>query len=217
MYIKMALTNENSNRTYLSVANGKFTQKVKEDTPGAQIRTKKDGGIIHELRFDTMSGYIKGIDLKVSEYNGAEIKNWNILVEDGAEQYVLSLQHSSRPADGFLRRAENIDYSKPVKFKTYFYDDKTYLALYQNEEKIEFKYTQEAPGELPPMTKVKFKGEERWDDTDKMKYLEEVIEKKVKPMISKATSTVKASLPTTLDEVYAEAVNREEIEDDLPF
>jgi hypothetical protein len=121
----------------------------------------------------------------------------------------LSLPLSSGPAKGFLGRLPVLDFTKDVVLKGYNIENKdtgrfnSYLVPYQDGNKIMSYYTKETPNGMPRMEKIKVKGQEVWDDSIQLEFLEELIKK-----------TFSAEVPV------APVVETKEVEDeaqDLPF
>lgn len=185
----MGLENH-SNRIYLSVADGKIIQRVKEGTPNAIQRTTKNGKVVHEIKFGSLSGFLSGVSIKENEFG----KDWIFEIEDDGQVFALQMMYNSRYATTFLNALLNPDvnlnmpititpWSKEVEGKT-----KTATYLKQGEEDVKWYFTKDNPNGMPPLEKVVFKGKEQWDDFAIMEFLKAQVETKIKPNLFKSTS-----------------------------
>ena len=228
------LTNEGSNRTFLTVYEGKIAQRVSKDTPGAKHRITKSGKEVYELFFDTLTGYLEDIRLDDPPEANKQIgKQWCFVLEDGNETYELKLPHKSNSAFGLLSRLMNLDFSKPVKVKTYWItgDDDVnrgfavFLQIVGEEvKKVPPFFTRDDPKGLPAPKKIVIDGEERWDFTDRLKFLKRVVDEKILPRLKEARPLSEADkesyapveepvAPPPTEEDFAEY----EDSNDLPF
>jgi hypothetical protein len=174
----MALGEDSSNKTYLSVMFGKVVQKVSKDTEGAIPRENKKGDTVYEKRYKTVSGHITGISTRTHEEFGTDVL---IQMVDGDEAYQIQIPSASGYGRAFLRRMMNIDYNEPVTLSPYGWtnDDgkeKWSMGIFQNDEKVEdFFWDSEKKkviNGLPELKEVKVnKNKSVWDDSDMMDFL----------------------------------------------
>lgn len=204
----MFSNDESGNTTFVNIVSGRFAIKVDKETPGAVERKNKNGETVYELLYNTVSGLITGIEKKETDYGN----QWNVTLSENGKRAVVSFPYSSRMADGFLRRIENVNLSEPVALKVFTFDEKTYMTVNQNGQKIDMVYTKDNPNGLPEMKQVKVKGELIWDDTEKMEFLEKMVMEKIVPKLPKPVETPQ---PQTTGQNDSEAADVGT--DDLPF
>jgi hypothetical protein len=232
---------QRSTATFLSIADGKIIRRVKEKTKTSIARKiargPNAGNEVHEEHYHYIEGYIAGIAVKLPPKEHPEYgKKWNVTIIDGNEEFILQLDYSSGYSSAFLKSLPNVDFSQMVTLTPKMTMDgdkkRTTIFVNQGNQPIKWAWTKENPGELPPMKKMVFKGEEKWDDTDMMNYLEAVVEQHVVPAIKEycpvrpgAASTAHLDKQTketveTLDESQMEYDERNPpppTGDDLPF
>ena len=203
----MALENSQGTVIYLSINAGKITRRVKEGTPGAVERKTKTDKIVHELVYDKLTGTLSNIEFRDSDY-GREI---HFVVKDGDETYRLQLQFSAGVAKSFIMRLLNADLTKVMEFHTGLdkEKDKTFSYITQDGGTVKSPYTKDNPGDMPPMVKIKVKGQEQWDDSDQLEFLDKKIKETILPKLRKNTETLTPAQDDILPEV--------EPNDDLPF
>lgn len=182
----MGLTNlYRANVQYVHMFDGKFAVTCDKDCPGAKPRTNKLGNQVYELFYDTLSGAINNIILRDTDYG----KEWQISIADGNTTFRLGIPLRSRHANGVLFRLGNIDFDLPVELHSgKFVDQKTgneigFTTVYQGGEKIPLCWTKDKPGDLPPLEFVKTKLEEKWDDTKRLEFLIDYVEKTIQPKL----------------------------------
>jgi len=149
---------------------------------GVTKRVNKKGDTVYEMHLDFIRGFIVGADLKLPPSDHPEYGKTielKIEAENGA-QCVLQIPFDSAYARGFLYSSPNMDLSQPVEIEPYQYfskkkgRDATGLSLFQNGEKLDWAYgTKDNPGGIPPLKRVKFKGQETWDNSDQLAALEQ--------------------------------------------
>jgi hypothetical protein len=172
---------ESAGMIYLSVANGKLVQQVKEQTTTSVSRINKVDKTVHEEFFKDLTGVITKIETKENEFG----KQWQIVFQDGDSKYMVQMPYSGRYSSSFLKALPNITQGQPVRFMPWEMKDKndstkkvTGVTLYQDDGngfvKIPSAFTKEDPNGLPQMKKVKVKGKETWDDSEMMEFLEDM-------------------------------------------
>jgi hypothetical protein len=172
------LENNNENKTYISVYDGKFTVKSDPSNPKAKERTNKNGAKVYELLFDSISGFLENVqDFKIENPSGS-FRNIVFTIRDKEEVYSLSTPYSSRESKGILLRLPNINLKNPVKVKI-AKKDHPFTWVTQDDVTVPAKWTKDNPGSLPPMVKVEIDGKENLDDTEQMKFLFEYIQTNV--------------------------------------
>lgn len=158
----MGLNQSNhSNRTFVSIVNGKWAQRVPEQTPNSVrrvIEDKKTGSKkeVWELIYDTVSGHITSIEVDEAGKFGDQLK---INMEDLGEQFTVTMSMSGREAKNFLCLLKNIDLNEPVILAPYNFVSKddgrnviglnTYQGGIGKEFKVKPHFSKETPNGLP--------------------------------------------------------------------
>jgi len=187
----MGLNQSQSKGVFLSISNGKLVQQVKEKTDKTITRTNKMGREVHELFYDTLSGHLVDVKTKESEYG----KFWVFVFKDGDTYYNVETNYSSGYAVSFLKALPNADLTNVITIapKLIIDGDKKNSVLFINQDGKGLKHfwTKDNPGELPQLKKIKVKGKDTWDDSDRLAYLEEYVKNnilaKIKPQLQDVT------------------------------
>ena len=171
----MGLNNNQSSSIYLQISNGKLVRSFSSPTPKSVSRTNKVGKEVHEEFYDSLTGYVKGISTKETEYG----KFWVINVNDGESDYTLSTNYSGGYAVSFLKAIPNADLSRVMTItpKIMVDGDKRNSVMFINQDGKGLKHywTKDNPGNLPNLEKIKIKGKDTWDDTKRLEYLENFV------------------------------------------
>jgi len=201
-----------SNRTYLSISDGKIAKRVEEGVPGAIKGTSKDGSRTwYETRFSSVSGKITDVFKRDSDKGyGSQLC---IVLNDNGEEFQVQMPWSSRYSSGFFVCMPNIDPSKVISLSPWMKEidgtKKTMLYLKQGgQDNVDWAWTRDNPGEMPEMKQIKVKGQVVWDDTDRQEFFEKYLNDTFLPKLKQADSVDKPS------ESKSEP---EGSEDDLPF
>lgn len=201
--------NEELKKTYVSVINGRFTVKVKEGEGTERIT--KSGKKVWEKSFDRMTGKITNVKKRTTEWEGKKIVSWDVKIEGDEGTAFLSLNYSSTEANAFLSILPNVDLNTDVTLNVFLFaapgkKEKTYITIFQWGKKVNKFFTKE---NIPPMKKIFFKGEERWDDTDQ----QAVFEKKVNELFP----PYQKEQQDNCDTEDTETQHDQQPNDDLPF
>lgn len=179
----MALENREGGQ-YITILGGKFCQRVKEGTQGAVERTNKVGKVVHEKFYDSFSGKLLNIKTTESKQYG---KSWVFDFQDNEDVYHLQLSYSNSFATAFLKMLPNINLEEKMKVSPSVKEVegkmKSSLFVSQNGENIKHAYTMDKPNGLPEMEKKMVKGQEVWDDTERLNFLYNMVEKDIKPKL----------------------------------
>jgi hypothetical protein len=171
----MGLNNNQSSSIYLQISNGKLVRSFSSPTPKSVSRTNKVGKEVNEEFYDSLTGYVKGISTKETEYG----KFWVINVNDGENDYTLSTNYSGGYAVSFLKAIPNADLSRVMTItpKIMVDGDKRNSVMFINQDGKGLKHywTKDNPGQLPNLEKIKIKGKDTWDDTKRLEYLENFV------------------------------------------
>lgn len=190
---------------YFTILGGKFSIRVAAETPGAVARVNKLGKTVYEVYHDSFTGKLLAIRTKDSKEYG---KNWEFDFKDGGEKYTLQLSYSNSYATNLLKMLPNADLTKEMKIQPSqkIEDGKTKSSLFISQDGVTLKhaYTKDAPNGLPPMVKVMVKGQEVWDDTDRLVFLQAMVERDIIPKLPKDTTPVAAPSPMDIAEESVE-------------
>jgi len=216
-----ALSNESKggNITYLTIVQGSLRQKVADGTNGSYERTNKDGKKVSEFIFNRLSGRITNVQMNDGNYG----KELHITIMNGGNKYLLQATADSAYAFGFFRRMLNIDFGKDVVVKVSEWTDRetqkkrtalTIAYFHETEKTAEGKakeilydsfFTKEEPKGLPELEEVVVNGKKMLDSTKRIMFLEDVLYKKIVPvLIENYYGTEKAAETKTNEDFLAE-------------
>lgn len=198
----------NNSSIFLNINDGKIVRRFKEPTQYSRSRILQKGPNVgkevHEEMYDYVSGVIKDIVVKSGDYG----KSWNITINGDGIDYVLQLDYSSGYSSAFLKTLPNItDFSKEVKIspKVTLADGgkkKATLFVNQGGKAIKWYYTKDNPNGLPDMRQLVVRNEKVWDDTDMMLFLEDMVNRVIRPKLGvDSTSTSSHLDDKTRDDV----------------
>lgn len=132
----MSLGTKQSKR-YLNIKEGKIVYR----TPKGE-----------ELKYDFIEGHLLGIAKRERDFKGENVLYWyiDLQVENG-DIYSLSLPYSSGVVKAILNSLASVEGNLGrVKIETYQSGEFTKTIVYNNGERLSWKYT-----ELPPVEEVK--------------------------------------------------------------
>jgi hypothetical protein len=168
----MGLTNSQQGKVFLSISNGKLVRSFKEKTEGAVSRVNKAGREVYEMFYDSLEGTIKEVGTKESDYG----KFLVVQVESNGVNYQLEMNFSSGYSASFLKTLPNVNLSTRVQItpKLTIEGDKkkSVCFLNQNGSGLKWAFTKDNPNGMPDLVKIKVKGKDTWDDSDRMEFLE---------------------------------------------
>jgi len=171
----MGLNNNQSSSIYLQISNGKLVRSFSSPTQKSVSRTNKVGKEVHEEFYDSLTGYVKGISTKETEYG----KFWVINVNDGESDYTLSTNYSGGYAVSFLKAIPNADLRRVMTITPRIMVDgdkrNSVMFINQDGKGLKHYWTKDNPGQLPNLEKIKIKGKDTWDDTKRLEYLENFV------------------------------------------
>lgn len=170
-----ARTSDNSATNYYKVLEGKFARKVAHDEHGA-VAKEYDGKTVFYLKFDILSGFLRGITEKEVEFNGTAIKMIEILLVDLAEERsVLSIPKDSGVLNRMLNKLQLADLSKEIEFEAYRISRdgtyKNYVDVIQDGSKLPSAYTKENMRDCPVWETTEYKGKILYDNTKQVNFL----------------------------------------------
>lgn len=180
----MGLENRTSGN-FITILDGKLCQRVSKDTIGAKERVNKIGNTVYEKFYDKFTGHLIGIK---TQEGGVYGKNWVFSFRDEKEVYHLQLSFSNSFATAFLKMLPNVDLKKVMTVSPSVKigeDGKNKSSLFINQDGLAIKhaYTKDAPNGLPQMVQVQIKGQMVWDDTERLIFLENMVNEKIIPQL----------------------------------
>ena len=179
----MGLNQSQSKGVFLSITNGKLVRQFPSATEKSVSRVNKMGREVHEEFYDSLTGYLTDIKTKESEYG----KSWVLVIKDNDGSYNLDMKYSSGYSTSFLKAIPNADLSQLITLSPKLIVDgdkkQSVLFISQNGKGLKHYWTKDTPRDLPPMVKVKVRGVDTWDDTERMDYLENYINVSILPKI----------------------------------
>lgn len=163
----MGAENRNTRKIYYQTYGAAFIRRCMKENPDAVKRINKKGDAVYELHFNTLSGYITGIEITKHEQYGDRLE---IHFLDGDESFILTMSATSSHAFSFYRRMEAIDYSKKVVLMMWEYEN-PFMAVTQgpegNENLLGSKYSKE---DIPSWKQVEINGNIMWDKSDALNF-----------------------------------------------
>lgn len=192
----MGLSNREGGK-YITILGGKFSVRTNKENPEAIERVNKVGNTVYEVFYDSFTGKIVNIRTRDGEYG----KSWEFDFQDGGEIYTLQLSYSNSYATNILKMLPNIDLSKEMKVQPSqkMEDGKTKSSLFISQDGVTLKhaYTMAEPNGLPPMVQIVVKGQTVWDDTERLAFLQEMVDRDIIPQLEGATKSKADETPKT--------------------
>ena len=156
-------------------------RKIAED-PHVATRKNKHDVQVYEERHRAVIGFLYGIEKYYNADNRGFENQWHVKIcTDKGTKYLISLPYTGGSTMGLLHRLPSIDLMRPVKLALYHFeeDNKTQLTVEQQVEgkweKLPKFWTKEDPKDLPPLEKTTLNGQDVWDSTKQMIYLEKLV------------------------------------------
>lgn len=205
---------QQNNAIYLSIADGKLSRRMMNPTETSVQRTTKDGRVVNEELYKGWQGKITAIHVRTHAEYG---KFWNVTLTDKDGDAIIQMKYSSGYASAFLKTLPNINLADEITFTPFMKIEnekkKTTVFISQYGQTLKHYFNKENPHNLPQMQKVRIKGETVWDDTDMMEFLEDMVNKKVVPQLTKNVpqKTLKPDSEPVLE------TEKEDEDSDLPF
>lgn len=135
--------------------------------------------------YKAVAGFVNKIEWYDREHAGRKFRGWNIFIDADGTPCVLDIPFKSRANSRWMKIAEMIDYSKPVRFSAWHDKKENAIAFNAQQDGVSVpqKYTRENPGNLPePIQRTS--GE--WDYGDQDDFLAQRITKFVIPAVEAA-------------------------------
>lgn len=196
---------------FWQIRNGYLAKRVQEGTPESYPVTKKDGSVYYEIRQDYFVGRLKKVEVRAHEEYGDFLKL--TLVAKGTN-YSIEMDLNSGYAFGFLSTIPNADLEHIIQL-TPSYTEKdgkktSKIFLQQESGWLKQYFTKENPNGLPELKKIKIKGKDTWDNSDRMDWFKEVL-------IPKLSAKLREIWSEETEEVEDEIGENKPITTKLPF
>jgi len=192
----MGLNNTKSPIVYLSIGDGKVTKHLKEYAEGCVTYKTTKGDTKYRYEYESIDGLLKSVSVRPTEFNGVRTEKgqWSFLLESDGKLYSVNVPYSSGYAKYILNQLCNItDFSTPIRIKPWKFtpDDspkpKAGCTVYYGEgfnTKGTPRWTKDST-DMPEMKKVKFKGQDSWDDTEQCEFYERAVAELITPHLPK--------------------------------
>ena len=126
--------------------------------------------------FASLTGTMVKVDFKKDEYNGKTFEVASIHMVDGADRFILQMRTDSGYFRGFCNSLKS-GYPTEMPFTLTPSSKKgdndkpqTTCFIKQDGLTLKHKHTKDNPGDLPPLEKLMFRGEDVWDSTKQIQY-----------------------------------------------
>lgn len=148
--------------TYLSIKEGKLV-------------VKKNG--VSQI-YDGLQGTVTKVDFVKEEYQGNQYEKANIYVNHEGQAYILQMHVDSGYFRNFCNALKNGKPKEEVYIQPSYKKDENGRVsagcfISQGGKYLKHAHTKDNPGDLPPLEKVTFKGETRYDNTKQLAYWKE--------------------------------------------
>lgn len=203
--------NVKEKREFYSISAGRVVKKVPEGTENAVERTSSKGNVSYVLEYGSLNGTITSLSVRDTDFG----MFLNIGMQDGIDQFTLSLNLKSKLFSRFAKTLPNIDLEKEIYIGAFPGDPlpnggiESIISFNQDRMKVEQYYTKDTPHDLPAPTKTVEMGKDKWDYSKQNNFLYELILKYGKQL----EAPVK-------EEPKPKVQNNEDLDgatDDLPF
>lgn len=179
----MGLNNNQSAGVFLQVSRGKLVRQFPQKTEKSVMRVNKNGKTVHEEFYDSLTARLTDIKVKESDFG----KFWTLVFNDGSMNYFIDLNFSGGYAISFLKALPNADVTKDMTIVPKYTEEgdkkSSVIFINQNGKGLKHFWTKDNPGDLPPMVKIKVKGKEAWDDSDRLEYLFKYVNEVILPKV----------------------------------
>lgn len=188
-------------KLFFKIKNGKIVINIKEAdsdkyqnyidiAKSTNTFVNKAGVKVIDIQFNNFEGYLQKIELVENEYNGNKIKQWAVhFIDNEGKNYIWNTYYNSQLIQGFVNCLLSIEGPLGlIKIFAYEKNDKTRIAVYNNGDKLSWKYE---PKEIPVLEKImvmdpktkkqveyidKKTGKVQLDDSQRMGFFEKLIE-----------------------------------------
>jgi len=143
---------------FVNISKGKFT--IKKDS-------------IYE-QYDTLTGRITEVEIRTDEYENKKFEVAVFTLLDNVDTYLLKIRVDSGYFRAMCNALKTGDLNKIVKLNPISKEvnGKTTTGMYvfQNDKALKHAHTKDNLGDMPPMERVIFKGQETWDNTKQLQF-----------------------------------------------
>lgn len=178
-----------------------------------------------------LSGILTDLNIVEDEYENKKFFVLELtLVDDKSDTFILKMRLESGYCRMFCNTIENADLTQSIRFSPSYSekDGKKNYALFlsQHGKALKHVYTKDNPGALPQLEKVRYKGEDKWDNEKQMNYYTNMLLNKIKPSLvhpimggpaSEASRPIAGAVAGGLSRSSDPAADVTEPIDDLPF
>jgi len=179
----MGLNNNQSAGVFLQVSRGKLVRQFQQPTDKSVTRVNKNNKTVHEEFYDSLTARLTDIKVKESDFG----KFWTLVFNDGQMNFFIDLNFSGGYAISFLKALPNADITKEMTIVPKYAEEgdkkSSVIFINQNGKGLKHFWTKDNPGQLPPMVKIKVKGKEAWDDSDRLEYLYKYVNEVILPKV----------------------------------
>ena len=204
----MGLIQGSGGKTFVNISKGRLFTRESGKEP---------------VYYGELEGYISSINFKKDQYNGKEFELLQVHISDETDEFIMQMRTDSGYFRTFCNALKSGDIYQKFRFSPSYKEEngkpKTILFLKQNSVALKFYHTVNNMGDLPPLEKITFKGEERWDGSKQIVYWKKYLSSLNFLLPSKgeeitALELVTKGIPEKKD---VNPIPPEFIEDDLPF
>jgi len=120
------LEKQQSDKLFITIAEGALRQSVPEGTPDAQKRTWQAGGksgVKNELVYNAVVGMITDVTFYDGEHEGKKFQTLNIQLdaEEGAPAPVISAGIDTKYAGDLMKKLPNVNFDEEVRIRPFSY------------------------------------------------------------------------------------------------
>jgi hypothetical protein len=170
---------------YYQIKFGKVVRQLTEEQAQGRddviTRKNKNDKTVHEVYHGHISGLLVGAELQAAPKENPEYgKQINLILKaDDGQKAMVSMKFDSAYARAFIFCIPNMDLSKPIELDPYVYKNKdgaerSGMSIYNgSDEKLKWAMgTKDNMNGVPGMKKTVLNGQEVWDKTDQLVFLE---------------------------------------------
>jgi hypothetical protein len=192
---KMGLNNNQSAGVFLQVSKGKLVRQFSNPTEKSVVRVNKNGKTVHEEFYDSLTARLQDIKVKDSDFG----KFWTLTFNDGQTNYFIDLNYSGGYAISFLKTLPNADLTIDMTIVPKYTEEgdkkSSVIFINQNGKGLKHFWTRDNPKDLPDLKKIKVKGKDTWDDSDRLDYLLDYVNQNILPQLGGKPSSKAVSTP----------------------
>lgn len=177
----MGLSNKGGGgKTYVNILSSisKFAVKSKEGVEGVVSRENKNGAVVYELLYNSLSAFVKNLSITDSQFG----ENIELEMEDvNGENFCLQIGWGNFSVrNSFVNRLPNIDFTEELEFVIFEDKDnkKPVFLIKQNGGYVKYAYTNDKPNGRPAPKVKKVRGKEEVDYSEQENFLYEILKNK---------------------------------------